>query len=180
MNAFTASQRVLNGTYATTGSNIFKGNQVISGSLTVSGSTDIFGTTNVTGSVNVSGSTGTAITANIDTITFTGSFNQSGSVSLTSSVDITGSLTVIDGGITGSLEGTASYALTALTASYLSGSINIDTGSFATTGSNQFSGSQVITGSLEIMDWRLRESGSNLYIEKFDGIDWIQSGYFEI
>ena len=72
INAYTASQNVLNGTYATTGSNIFKGNQVISGSLSVSGSTNIFGTTNITGSVNVSGSTGTAITANIDTIVFTG------------------------------------------------------------------------------------------------------------
>jgi hypothetical protein len=91
---YTASQNVLNGTYATTGSNIFKGNQVISGSLTVSGSTNIFGTTNLTGSVNVSGSTGTAITANVDTIVFTGSYAQSGSVSLTSSVDISGSLTV--------------------------------------------------------------------------------------
>jgi hypothetical protein len=90
MLSFTASQKNSNGTYATTGSNTFRGNQVISGSLTVSGSTDIYGTANVTGSVNVSGSTGTAITANIDTITFTGSFNQSGSVSLTGSVDLTG------------------------------------------------------------------------------------------
>jgi hypothetical protein len=35
---YTASQNVLNGTYATTGSNVFKGNQTISGSILLSGS----------------------------------------------------------------------------------------------------------------------------------------------
>jgi hypothetical protein len=73
---------------------------------------------------------------------------------------------------------TASYALTA---SYISGSVNVDTSSLATTGSNQFSGSQTITGSLVIGTWRLIESGSNLNVEKYiDGVGWIQSGYFEI
>jgi hypothetical protein len=94
MLSFTASQKDLNGTLATTGSNIFKGNQIITGSLSVSGSTNIYGTTNITGSVNVSGSTGTAITANVDTIVFTGSYAQLGNVNLSSSVDITGSLVV--------------------------------------------------------------------------------------
>jgi hypothetical protein len=47
INAFTASQLVLNGTFATTGSNIFKGNQTITGSLLVSGSTNL---TNLTAS----------------------------------------------------------------------------------------------------------------------------------
>jgi hypothetical protein len=92
--SFTASQQNSNGTFATTGSNVFRGNQTITGSLSVSGSTNLYGTTNITGSVNVSGSTGTLLTANVDTIVFTGSFNQSGSVSLNSSVDITGSLIV--------------------------------------------------------------------------------------
>lgn len=108
---------------------------------------------------------------------------------------ISGSLEVKDG-ISGSLYGTASYVETAsfaLTASYLSGSITIDTGSLvttasfnqytssvATTGSNQFKADQIITGSLVLGTWRFRESGSNLSVEKWDGFDWIQSGYFEI
>jgi len=99
---------------------------------------------------------------------------------------ITGSLIMVDGAVTGSLCGTASYALAAsqstyaLTASYISGSVTFDSSSFATTGSNQFSGSQTITGSLIIGTWRLIESGSNLAVEKFDGASWVQAGYFEI
>ena len=111
---------------------------------------------------------------------------------------ISGSLEVKDG-ISGSLYGTASYvatasfALTALTASYLSGSVTVNTASLlttasfnqytasaATTGSNQFKADQVITGSLVIGAWRFRESGSNLSVEKWDGINWQQSGYFEV
>lgn len=111
---------------------------------------------------------------------------------------ISGALEVKDG-ISGSLYGTASYvetasyALTALTASYLSGSVTVDTGSLvltssfnqytssaATTGSNQFQSDQIITGSLVIGTWRFTESASNLSVEKWDGTIWIQSGYFEI
>ena len=105
---------------------------------------------------------------------------------------ISGSLEVKDG-ISGSLSGTSSFALVAATASYLSGSITINTGSLvttssfnqytssvATTGSNQFKEDQIITGSLVFGNWRMRESGSNLSVEKWDGFDWIQSGYFEI
>ncbi len=55
---------------------------------------------------------------------------------------VTGSLTITQG-ITGSLLGTASFALTASNYLLLS-----NTGSFATTGSNSFNGNQIITGSL--------------------------------
>ena len=111
---------------------------------------------------------------------------------------ISGTLEVKDG-ISGSLFGTASYvetasfALTALTASYLSGSVTVNTASLlttasfnqytssvATTGSNQFKSDQIITGSLVIGAWRMRESGSNLAVEKWNGAAWVQSGYFEI
>jgi hypothetical protein len=61
---------------------------------------------------------------------------------------ITGSLQV-GGGITGSLEGTASFATTASFA-LNGGGGSVDTGSFATTGSNVFSGSQTISGSLDV------------------------------
>jgi hypothetical protein len=57
---------------------------------------------------------------------------------------VTGSLTVTQG-ITGSLLGTASFALTASNYLLLS-----NTGSFATTGSNSFNGNQIITGSLTV------------------------------
>jgi len=76
-------------------------------------------------------------------------------------INVSGSVSASNG-YTGSLEGTASWALNVLTASYIdplfisasaasfgfgSGSsttLNIDTGSFATTGSNIFTGSQTI------------------------------------
>jgi len=90
---YTASQNNLNGTFATTGSNVFRGNQTISGSLTVSGSTNINGTTNITGSVNVSGSTGNVFTVNVDTIVFTGSFLQSGSANINGSLTVTDTIT---------------------------------------------------------------------------------------
>ena len=93
MLSFTASQKDSNGTFATTGSNIFKGNQTITGSLSVSGSTNIYGTTNLTGSVNVSGSIGTAISANVDTIVFTGSYAQSGSATIVGNLTVTDTIT---------------------------------------------------------------------------------------
>ena len=60
----------------------------------------------------------------------------------------TGSLDVL-GSITGSLQGSASYALTA---SYAlnAGGASINTGSFATTSSNTFYGDQIISASLEV------------------------------
>ena len=140
---FTASQKNSNGTFATTGSNIFKGNQTITGSLSVSGSTNIYGTTNVTGSVNVSGSTGTAITANVDTIVFTGSYAQSGSVNIQGTQSITGSLIV-------------SNTITAerLIVQYISSSVIYSSGSnkFGDELSDvqQFTGSVDITGSLTV------------------------------
>ena len=143
MLSFTASQKNSNGTFATTGSNIFKGDQTITGSLNVSGSTNIYGTTNVTGSVNVSGSTGTAITANVDTIVFTGSYAQSGSVSIQGTQTITGSLIV-------------SNTITAerLIVQYISSSVIYSSGSnkFGDEQSDvqQFTGSVDITGSLVV------------------------------
>jgi hypothetical protein len=130
----------------------------------------------------------------------------SGSVNIeTGSLLTTASFTEWTGSTSSSFAGTASYATTAsyvesssyaafaLTASYISGSVTVDTGSLvttasfneytsslATTGSNQFQADQIITGSLVIGTWRLKESGSNLAVEKWDGVTWIQSGYFEI
>ena len=54
----------------------------------------------ITGSLGISGSTGTLFSANVDTIIFTGSAAISGTLNVTN-------------GITGSLFGTSSYAITA-------------------------------------------------------------------
>jgi len=67
-------------------------------------------------------------------------------VQINSNTQITGSL-FVTAGITGSLEGSSSYALTASFAlSGGGGGGSIDTGSFATTGSNVFTGDQVVNG----------------------------------
>jgi hypothetical protein len=53
--------------------------------------------------------------------------------------------------VTASLLGTASFAITSLTASYaLNAGVSLDTSSLATTGSNTFVGNQIITGSLNV------------------------------
>lgn len=83
------------------------------------------GTLNVTGSVNISGSTGNVFTANIDTIAFTGSFLQSGSVNVNGSVTATN--------FTGSLFGTASYAVNAVSSSFATQAV---TASYALTASS--------------------------------------------
>ncbi len=96
----------------------------------ISGSTQITGSLGVTGSVNISGSVGSVFSTNIDTMILTGSFLQSGSTF------ITGTLGVF-GGITGSLFGTSSWAVsashapTALSASYAISSSLAQTASLA-------------------------------------------------
>lgn len=70
------------------------------------GSVLVTGSLGVIGPVNISGSSGSVLSANVDTITYTGSIYQTGSYLLT------GVLSVI-GGITGSLFGTSSYSFTA-------------------------------------------------------------------
>ena len=161
---YTASQNDRNGTYATTGSNIFKGNQTITGSLSVSGSTNIYGTTNVTGSVNVSGSTGTAITANVDTIVFTGSYAQSGSATIAGNLTVTDTITaqrLIVQTITSSIiyssgsnifGDTIDDTQTLIGSVIMSGSMGL-TGNASVTGSffvngYQFSPNQIATGSI--------------------------------
>jgi hypothetical protein len=79
---------------------------------------------------------------------------SSGSITNTGSINIlSGSINVTNGGITGSLLGTSSLALTAQTASYFDGFITFPsgldiTGSLVVTGSQTVIGNQTITGSL--------------------------------
>jgi hypothetical protein len=122
------------GSFATTGSNAFIGNQTVSGSLIV------------TGSVIVSGSN---TFTNIGLTIFSGSVNISGSAIINGNNILTtantGSLNVLSSSYASTASLAPNYVLNSATSSFI---INTQTGSFATTGSNNFNGNQTITGSL--------------------------------
>jgi hypothetical protein len=138
----------LSSSYALTGSNTFTGTQTINGNLIVNGTSSL-GTVNITATVTGSTKFGNVIT---DTHQYTGS------------LFISGNLTP-----TGTLIGTASYALQSLSSSYSLTSIsssyaltssyslnvqnintssfcpNSATSSFAVTAINNFNGTQTVT-----------------------------------
>jgi hypothetical protein len=146
---------IISGSFAASGSLNQLGNVVISGSLTVTGSiigTASFATTAsyLSGYVSPFPFTGSAIISG--SLDVTGSFNVSGSGTLlelnADVLEVTGSV-IATSGFTGSLQGTASYAVTAsnaVTASYLTGYIS----PFPFTGSAIVSGSLEVTGSAAI------------------------------
>ena len=161
--SYTASQNILNGTFATTGSNTFIGTQTITGSILQSGSFTTTGTITaqtlivqiITSSEDfVTGSThfGTIIS---NTHQFTGSVTVSGSLAVNGSNTIltnqTSSMSVLSASYA-SGSTTASYALNAtsasyaLTASHLTGYVS----PFPFTGSAQITGSLGVTGSVSI------------------------------
>ena len=115
---------------------------VVNTNTKISGSTQITGSLGVTGSFSVSGSTGTVFSSNADSLLITGSLLVTGSTIITGSLSVSGS-------IAGSLEGTASYSLFALTSSYSLGGSGFP-----------FSGSAVITGSLIVSGSGLTITGS--------------------
>jgi hypothetical protein len=151
--------------FATTGSNTFNGSQTISGSL------------NVTGSI-------TALSASI---TYLQTVYQTSSVIFTSGSNILGDeasdvqtlngtvnvplgnlnvtgATTASAGFFGNLQGTASYASNALSASQAANSVLLNgtgSGVFATTGSNQFIGQQNINGNINI------DASNTLYNQAF-------------
>ena len=102
---------------------------------------------------SISGGTGNSIYVNDPTDSYPAMINfqnkanwTDGRITLKRNTDISGSLRVTNG-ITGSLEGTASYATNALSASWAP---QPDVSYFATTGSNNFVGTENITGSVNI------------------------------
>jgi hypothetical protein len=123
------------GSLATTGSNVFIGNQIVTGSLTVTGGINA----TITGSVTSASYVEYVNVANKPTLV-------SGSAQVTYS-GLTG---VPSGIVSGSSQVTYS-GLTGVPAGIVSSSAQI-TGYniFATTSSNQFNGSQAITGSLTV------------------------------
>jgi hypothetical protein len=151
------------GSYATTGSNQFNGNQSITGSLMASStvtSLDGFVGPYLQSNINLS------VIGNEIVDIKTSTTNNNGKVRLYSNgnypfkVEVSGSLNVRDG-ITGSLQGTASYATQALSASYAPDNSNrnglINTGSIG--------GTQSITGSLNVGGTLTATSASITYLE---------------
>ena len=127
---------IISGSYAASGSLNQLGNVVISGSLTVTGS--IIGTASFA-------ETASYLSGYVSPFPFTGSAIISGSLEVTGSANIPN----ITGSLSGSLNGTASYAVTAsnaVTASYLTGYVS----PFPFTGSAVISGSLGVTGSLQV------------------------------
>jgi hypothetical protein len=74
------------------------------------------------------------------------------------STTISGSTTI--NSLTGSLQGTASYAVQALSASWAPEPTPINTGSFATTGSNTFTGNQTISSGFRLITERIESTSS--------------------
>jgi hypothetical protein len=117
--------------YATTGSNQFSGSQTVTGSLTVTG-----------------GITGSVTTASY--VEYTGVANKPTLVSGSAQVTYSG-LTGIPAGIVSSSAQVTYSGLSGIPSEIVSSSTQITGYSvFATTGSNQFNGSQAITGSLTV------------------------------
>ena len=105
-----------------------------------------------------------------------------------SSLLYSGSQLIISGsvdasqGFTGSLYGTSSWAENAITASYAlnGGESNIDTSSFATTGSNTFIGNQTITGSNGVLKYGGTISNPSLTLAEIhtkDDEPWLERFY---
>ncbi len=132
LNSFSASQKTLNGTFATTGSNTFTGNQIIdrASKLYTNGVywTDMTAGFNNLEIINQGG-------GNLDFASLNGGrmrvvntpLQLTGSI-LSSNSDISTSANIYAANLTGS-------------------GVTINTGSFATTGSNIFYGDQIISGS---------------------------------
>lgn len=140
LNAFTASQYVSNSFFATTGSNIFNGNQTISGSVIFPNGAQIIGNagqqTLITSSTNLAIASDTSI-----------------SINAISNLNLSGSNTFLQGLRYPNFDGTPGQVLSTdgagvLTFTSVSGSGTINTGSFATTGSNTFVADQTVSASI--------------------------------
>ena len=138
LNAFTASQEILNTTFATTGSNTFKGantfelNVAAQNGFTTIGQT-IFGDGQILNTISVENVSGSLV------------FNK---IASATKVDLKNLSLLVSGTFTSSLQqgyvwvGDSNGKTTTVPTSSFGS--NINTGSFATTGSNTFTGSQII------------------------------------
>lgn len=116
------------GSFATTGSNVFRGNQIVTGSLFTSGSNTLVGNTILSGTLSISGSQA-----------FYGASNFYGNQTLSGSNIVLG-----DSILSGSLQVSGS--------TILNNSTFIVTGSTFIKGQTHISGSTVITGSFNVLN----------------------------
>jgi hypothetical protein len=157
LNSFTASQLILNGQYATTGSNTFTGNQVIdrASKLYTNGIywTDVTAGFNNLEIINQGGGNLDFASLNNGKIRFVSSSVNFLNSPISSSNDISTSANIYAANLTGSTlpSGLLSSSVTNFTdysasvdsrINAITGSGTINTGSFATTGSNTFTGNQ--------------------------------------
>ena len=150
------------GSYATTGSNQFNGNQSISGSVQASStvtSLDGFVGGYFGSNVNNTLYGNTIVDIKTNTTSNNGKVRLYSNTNLPFRVEVSGSLFVRDG-ITGSLQGTASYATQALSASWAPDNSNRN--GLITTGS--VGGNQSITGSLDVQGTISATSASFTYV----------------
>lgn len=140
------------GSFATTGSNTFIGDQIVSGNLEVSGTIQ---SSLYLNPITLTGSLSVPSGSNGMVV---GPVNNAGTISVAS-----GSTLLILSEATGSGGGT------------------IDTGSFATTGSNAFNGTQIITGGLDVdastNDINLKTSTGEIYLNNNVGDGDLRIGY---
>ena len=164
LNEFTQSQIVLNGTFATTGSNTFYGDQTLDKEYVIN-TKAIYWNNETEGYTNLEiANTGYG---NLDLGALNGRVRIVGTPllltgsALTSSNDISTSANIY--------------------AANLTGSGNIDTGSFATTGSNTFDGAQTISGSNGILTYTgnssLQPNGALASIHSVDDGPWLERFY---
>ena len=179
-------QTVTSSIVYSSGSNIFGNStantQTFTGSVNITGSLNLIGRgtiNNLTGSLfGTSSWAQNALTASY-LLGGGGSgagFPFTGSAQITGSLGITGSLNVSNG-ITASLFGTSSWALNALTASYLIGAAAAV--GFPYTGSAQITGSLGITGSLSVSNG-FSGSFSGSFFGNGSGLTNISVGNFNI
>jgi hypothetical protein len=123
--------------WVTASSQIVVQNTTGIGALATTGSNTFIGNQVISGS----------LTTTADTMTFNGSMAVSGTLS------VTGSLNTINGGLTGSLLGTSSWASNAISSSFATtASYALNAQSGGTGAGFPFSGSAIITGSLEVVN----------------------------
>jgi hypothetical protein len=158
VNTTTASLNSKTGSYATTGSNTFIGNQTITGSLNVSGTLSIGGDVSAQSSETIGNFIEQGIFVNKKTEAFQYS-SYNGGPQLSLDIEYQKPLTTGSGintlaiGFADLTVQTTAFVPTTLVTtssfnSYTASVVSVNTGSFATTGSNQFNGNQSVTGSL--------------------------------
>jgi len=114
-------------------------------------------------SIGNSGTNDDFVVYNPQTFSTPFTIEQNNNTRLFGNLGVTGSVTA-SAGFNGNLQGTASYATQALSASWAPGGASIDTGSFATTGSNTFIGNQNIVGSVSVTN-ALAPGNINIQVE---------------